>query len=425
MLIEIPYTRRQRAKDFDNNEQRRNVLVLHRRAWKSTHMINKLIKKCLTKPFNPFPDWVHWYIAPTYKQAKSIIREQAKFYSRFIPWIDVNESELKVIYPNNHILRLFGADNPDSLRGLKYWDVVFDEYAQQPSNIFSEIIRPWLSDTKWGATWIWTPKGQNAFYDLYEWATKDNWYRMILRADLSWIIDDEELEDCRWTMTDEEFRQEYLCDFTASVKGAYYSAELNKAYKEMRVIAGLFDKVLPVYTFWDLWMADYTAILFVQIHWNQIRIIDSYESHWQGLEHYYKICEDRGYYYKEHRFPHDIMVKELWTWQTRYEIVKKMFWWLKCKVSRNISIIDWINASKMMFQNVWFDEEKTKDFRNALSNYRQERDDKKWVYKDNPLHDRSSHYADAFRYLWVMHKWLTDSLKRSNIVAITPDYNLY
>jgi len=54
--VTIPYTRRNRAKEFDENEKRWNVLVLHRRAGKSTHTINKLIKKCVTKPHNIFPD---------------------------------------------------------------------------------------------------------------------------------------------------------------------------------------------------------------------------------------------------------------------------------------------------------------------------------------------------------------------------------
>ena len=106
-----------------------------------------------------------------------------KEYSRVIPNIKYNESELRVDYPNGARIQLFGADNPDSLRGLALWGVVFDEYSQQPSSIFPEIIRPALADNKGYAIWIGTPKGHNSFYDLYQTAQQeDNWMGLPNRS---------------------------------------------------------------------------------------------------------------------------------------------------------------------------------------------------------------------------------------------------
>lgn len=426
--VTIPYTRRNRAKEFDENEKRWNVLVLHRRAGKSTHTINKLIKKCVTKPHNIFPDWVHAYIAPTYKQAKAIIREQTKYYSNFIPWIKVNEWELKIVFPNNHQMRLFGADNPDSLRGLKFRDVVFDEYAQQPSNIFTEIVRPALSDTKWWATWIWTPKGKNSFFDLYKVAENamqngKDYFCMIKPVSVTRLIDEMELLDAKNMMTQDEYDQEYECSRTASIKWAYYSKELNIAYEKQRVQKSLYDKLLPVYTFRDLGHSDSTAIVFTQQHGNEVRIIDSYQNNLQAIDHYFKVLNDKWYNYVKHYLPHDARAKSLQTWVSMQEQFEKVYPW-KIEITKQLSVIDWINAWRLIFDKLRFDEENTEQLRQCLSNYRQERDDKRGVFKDNPLHDRSSHFADAFRYMAVSIKNITD-WQRYNSWIITPDYSKY
>lgn len=426
--ITIPYKRRERAKNADANEKRWNVLVLHRRAGKSTHRINKMIKNAIKKQPNPFPDWVHAYIAPTYKQAKSIIWEQAKYYANYIPWVSINEWELKIVFPNNHVLRLFGADYPDSLRWLKFREVTFDEYAQQPSNIFSEIIRPWLTDTKWWATWIWTPKGKNAFYDIWKLADhqmklgKDR-YTMTLKASESKLIEREELEDSRTMMTEDEYNQEYECSREASIKWAYYSQHLNKVYKENRVVKSLYDKLLPVYTARDLWRTDYTAVVFYQLHGNEIRVIDCYKNQKQSLDFFFSVIRDRWYNYAFHRLPHDAKAKSRQTGMSDEELFQRAFGTEKVGIAPMLRIMEWINAVRYVFDKIWFDEDKTEDLRQSLSNYRQERDDKRWVFKEEPFHDRSSHFSDAFRYMAVSIRRVQESVNKYE--ALTPDFSKY
>src|SRR5207244_4587623 len=118
-----------------------------------------------------------------------------KQYSTVIPGVEYNEAELTVKYPNGSRLTLYGADNPDSLRGIGLWGVVFDEYSQQPSNIFTEIIRPALADHSGYAVWLGTPKGKNEFYRLYEQGKKDDgWYSVLLTVEDTQIITQAELE---------------------------------------------------------------------------------------------------------------------------------------------------------------------------------------------------------------------------------------
>jgi len=143
MEITIDYTPRDWAVKLHNDPSRWKVIVLHRRAGKTVAAINHLQRDALLTPKSRFA-----YIAPTYKQAKMIAWDMLKGFSKDIPGVKYNESELRIDYPNGARIQLFGADNPDSLRGISLWGVVFDEYSQQPSSIFPEIVRPALADNK-------------------------------------------------------------------------------------------------------------------------------------------------------------------------------------------------------------------------------------------------------------------------------------
>src|SRR5690606_36462899 len=114
---------------------------------------------------------------PTYKQAKNIAWDYAQKYIRPIPGVEVNQAELRVDLPNGGRLRLFGADNPDSLRGIYLDAVVIDEYAQISQRLWHEIILPTLADRQGRATFIGTPKGLNQFHELYQRHKGDpEWY---------------------------------------------------------------------------------------------------------------------------------------------------------------------------------------------------------------------------------------------------------
>ena len=57
-----------------------------------------------------------------------------------------SETELRVDFPNGARIQLYGADNPDSLRGIYLDGVVLDEYAQMSPHLWGEVIRPALAD---------------------------------------------------------------------------------------------------------------------------------------------------------------------------------------------------------------------------------------------------------------------------------------
>jgi hypothetical protein len=151
--------------------------------------------------------------------------------------MEKSESELSVTFPHNKArIRLYGAENYDRIRGLYLDGVVIDESGDIDPRAWPEVIRPALSDRKGWATFIGTPKGRNAFYDMHKRAKEsEDWFSDELRASQTGIIDAGELEDARRTMTAEQYAQEYECSFQAAIVGAYYGREMEAAEADGRV----------------------------------------------------------------------------------------------------------------------------------------------------------------------------------------------
>jgi hypothetical protein len=215
-VIEIPYKPRDPQLEMHANIEthRFSIVVAHRRMGKTVAVINHLLKKSLTcKRKSPR----YAYIAPLRKQAKAIAWDYLKHYTRPIPGVIVNESELYVQLPNGARITIYGADDPDSLRGLYFDGVVMDEMAQMKPNVWEEIIRPALADREGWIVFIGTPKGVNKFSELYFNALKlDGWYADLFDIERTKALPEAEIELARATMSENLFRQEFLCDFTAS-----------------------------------------------------------------------------------------------------------------------------------------------------------------------------------------------------------------
>lgn len=210
----IPYTPRSQQREIHKQLKRYNVVIMHRRAGKTVFAINQLLKDIITEQERSPRGG---YISPLYKQSKVVAWDYLKHYSRPIPGIKINESELRIDYPHNGRIQLFGADNPDSLRGQYFDSVVVDEVSQCPPPLYGEVIRPTLSDRKGRIIFIGTPKGHDHFYDLYQIARRDNdWYCGRYKASDTGILDADELAQAQKQMSESEYRQEFECDFDIS-----------------------------------------------------------------------------------------------------------------------------------------------------------------------------------------------------------------
>lgn len=217
-MIDLGFTPRPHQREAHAHRQRFSVLVWHRRSGKTVFAVMELILDALrcTKERGRFG-----YVAPLYRQAKEIAWDYVKAYARRIPKVEIRESDLAIVLPNGAQVRLYGADNPDSLRGLYFDGVVLDEYADIKPNVLDEIVRPALADRQGWLLVIGTPKGINAFSDTYHRALKDStWYADLRRADETNAIAPDELEAARQQMTPTKYAQEMLCDFGAAVENA-------------------------------------------------------------------------------------------------------------------------------------------------------------------------------------------------------------
>jgi phage terminase large subunit len=383
---------------YHQRRQRWAVLVVHRRAGKTVACINDLIYHALTSPLeNPR----YHYIAPLLKQAKSVVWDYLKRYALVVPGAKANESELRVDFPNGGQVRLHGADNPDSLRGIYSDGVVLDEPADMRPRLFTEIIRPALSDRKGWATWIGTPKGENDFHDLWlkAKANPEEYFTLLARASRTGLVDLAELQSARQMMTPEQYLQEYECSWTAAIVGAYYGREMEAAENQRRIVPNLYDPGLQVHTAWDLGIGDHTVIWMYQQDAQAIRLIDYYAAAGYGFDHYASVLQSKRYRWGQHFLPHDVQVKELGTGKSRIESLSALG--ISATVVRKLSVEDGINAVRRILPRCWFDRDRVAEGIKALRQYRREWDDQRKVFYERPYHDWASHPADAFRYLAV------------------------
>lgn len=394
-VVTIPYTPRSQLLPFHNRTERFACLVAHRRFGKTVGCINDLQKGALTCT-RERPRFA--YLAPYLKQAKTVAWDYLLHYSSSIPGISVNHSELRVDYPNGGQVRLYGADNADGMRGIYLDGVVLDEPADMDPRVWPEIIRPALSDRQGWAAFIGTPKGKNAFWDVREQARKSpDWFYAEFRASNTLILPQTELDAAKLDMTEDQYNQEYECSFDAAILGAYYGKLLVKAQEDKRIGKVPWEPKLPVHTAWDLGIGDSTAIWFAQQVGMECRIIDYYESSGVGLEHYVKVLKEKPYVYGDHILPHDVEVADLSTGRTRLQFLASLG--LYGRVLQRDSVEDGISAARNLLPQCWFDETKCERGLEALRQYRAEYDEKLKTLKSRPLHDWTSHAADAFRYL--------------------------
>ena len=384
--IEINYKPRKEVEADHDRKERFAVLVAHRRFGKTVAAINDLIRACFTVQ----KDNVRVaYIAPYLSQAKAVAWDYALEYTRDIPDIKVNHSELRIDFSNGSRFRLYGADNYNAMRGLYYDAVVCDEHSDFPASAWTTVIRPSLADRKGSATFISTPKGRNEFWELYEYAkTNKDWWSGMFKASETDILDPEELEEAKRTMGEDRYEQEFECSFEAAIVGAYYAMEMKTAMQEGRITTVPYDPSVGVVTAWDLGIGDSTSIWFAQYVGQEIRVIDYYENSGVGLDHYAKELSSKNYHYMDHILPHDVQVKELGTGKSRLETLHNLGI-QDVTIAPKLGIEDGIQAARSMLNRCWFDEEKCARGIETLRQYRRDFDEKNKSWRARPLHDLS------------------------------------
>jgi len=394
-VIEIAYKPREQQLAIHElmDSKRFGVVVAHRRMGKTVSAINHLIKDALLNQ-KEAPRYA--YIAPTYGQAKRVAWDYLVKYAEPLGGTS-NISELRVDFWGRRI-QLFGSDNPETLRGQYFDGVILDEIGDQNPKIWTDIVRPALADRKGWCLFIGTPKGHNHFKELRDRAEKEEgWGLLEFKASETGVVDDVELKAAKNEMGEDKYRQEFECSFDAAVEGSYYGQILNELEDKKHMQEIPREELSRTFTAWDLGMGDSTSIWVAQLVGTEVRLLDYYENHGVGLDHYVKWIKDNDYLKAEHILPHDVRVRELGTGKSRMEMLEEAG--LEVKIAPRMGLDDGIQAVRRLLPRCWFNVPKVQTGLNCLRNYRRDYDEKRKIFYERPLHDWSSHGSDSFRYL--------------------------
>lgn len=397
------------AWDFVKRGGRRAVLIWHRRAGKDSLCLNFAACAAHARV------GVYWHMLPTAAQGRKVVwdgvgKDGRKFVDTAFPRAircGTNKTEMKIELKNGSIWQVVGSDNYNNLIGANPVGVVFSEYALGDPAAW-DYIRPILAENDGWAIFAYTPRGRNHGHRLWRMAAANpGWFCQVLTVDDTAMIPPAAIEEERQAgMAEELVQQEFYCSFDASLVGSYYGPQIAKARKEGRIGRVPHDPAKPVHTVWDIGIGDSTAIWFVQAVGRERRFIDYYEASGVGVAHYIRVCQEKAqagdWVWGRHYGPHDLDDDEWGTGKSRRQTAKELGF--RFDIVPKWTIDDGIQAARNVLPQCWFDETACERGIDALSSYRKEWDDKLKMFRDKPLHDWSSHGADAFRYFAVGFK---------------------
>lgn len=396
--VQVTIKPRPQFREFLESSKRWSVLVAHRRAGKTVAVVQKLVKCALTHK-RAGPPLRYAYIAPTRDQAKDIAWAYLKDYASKIPGSVINESELKIVFLNKAVIRLYSGENYERMRGLYFDGVVSDEDADIPAQAFDFVILPCLLDYGGWHCRIGTPKGKNVFHKAFRNAQSDpDSYALMLKASESGILSPDALAVMKAKLSPDSYAQEMECDFNIGRPGAIYAKLIEAAYAEGRVASfALADSL--VHTSWDLGSPANTTVWYFQVVGREIRIIDvdiglDFDTLTKRVAH----MKAKGYPFGTHILPHDANQAE----STGYTFVRELNATGLAGVRvlpRTPDIWVGINGLKGLMPSLAFRTPHCDIGLAALEAYHTKEVEIGKIISNQPVHDYSSHTADALRYM--------------------------
>jgi hypothetical protein len=323
---------------------------------------------------------------------------------------------------------------------MALWGVGFDEYSQQPSNIFSEIISKALADHLGYAIFFGTPKGKNEFHRIYQAALKNPEWTTVFRTIDDSLRDEEgetienlrvALEDDRklveqGLMTEDEFNQEWYCSFEAAINGAYYASQLAEARKQGRIKLVPHDTALKTHVVFDLGVGQKLSAGFYQRVGTETHMIDYWEgSEKDGIPQAVKALQNKPYIYGKIFLPHDAQGTEIATGKSRLETAKELWPKAEFVIVPMLSVDDGIARGRLMFSHLWIDETNCQLFLDYIAQYRQKWNEDKGMFEEKPLHDFTSHAADVHRYAAVIEDQMSNDNESSLPDQEEPNSDIY
>lgn len=396
--VQVTIKPRPQFREFLESSKRWSVLVAHRRAGKTVAVVQKLVKCALTHK-RAGPPLRYAYIAPTRDQAKDIAWAYLKDYASKIPGSVINESELKIVFLNKAVIRLYSGENYERMRGLYFDGVVSDEDADIPAQAFDFVILPCLLDYGGWHCRIGTPKGKNVFHKAFRNAQSDpDSYALMLKASESGILSPDALAVMKAKLSPDSYAQEMECDFNIGRPGAIYAKLIEAAYAEGRVASFALADTL-VHTSWDLGSPANTTVWYFQVVGREIRIIDvdiglDFDTLTKRVAH----MKAKGYPFGTHILPHDAGQTDRTGKTFQSEIQAAGLAGVRT-LPRTPDIWVGINGLKGLMPSLAFRTPHCDIGLAALEAYHTKEVEIGKIISNQPVHDWSSHTSDALRYM--------------------------
>jgi phage terminase large subunit len=431
MELELPYHPRKQFIPFHQRSTRFAAMCCHRRMGKTVACVGELVTRGMytTKKRAEYA-----YIGPFRSQAKKIAWAYLKDFTEGLRKGPPRESDLSVTLHTGATITLYGADNPDSLRGIYLDGVVLDEYGDMRPSLWGEIILACLLDRNGWAVFIGTMRGKNHFYQVLERAKKeDNWHHLVMKASESGLLSPDQLKEARAEMTESQYQQEMECDPNAAVQGTYYSNLIAKMETDGMIGNFPYDPDEMVHVSADLGFTDSTAFWFWQMTKAGPQIIDYEEHDSEPLQFYFDLLNGKGYEYAEIWLPHDAKASTLQTGRSTIEQFvdpkgdgsrKGGF---PARVVPKLAVQHGIDAARLILPQCRINKGTCSNGIEALRAYRRQFNEKTQQFSNTPLHDWASNGADSFRYMALVTettKKMVDVVEPLHNQLKAPEYTL-
>lgn len=398
--------------DYLEKGGKRALGIWHRRAGKDDVLLHRTAVAAFERPAS------YWTLLPEYAQARKALwaavnphTGQRRIDEAFPLELrsSTNEQEMFIRFVNGSTWQLVGSDRYNSLVGAGVAGVTFSEWALANPSAWA-YIRPMLEENDGWAAFITTPRGRNHALDMLNLAkSSPKWFGEVLSIEDTGALSPEQIAESREEyialygedVGNAQFEQEYNCSFNAAILGAFYAREMLALRNSGRIRDFDHWPDVPVHTAWDIGTRDDTSIWWFQVFAGQTWILDCHTASGAGVDVYADICHNKDREYGWTRgvdyVPHDAKVMEWGTGRTRIETMQGLE--LKPKLVPMAKKLDGVNAVRQMLPRCVFHTRTDATGIAALEQYRREWDDDRKAFRENEVHDWTSHLSDAFRYL--------------------------
>lgn len=360
----------------------------------------------------------YWHCLPEYNQGRKAIwtavnanTGRRRIDEAFPPEIrdNTNDTEMFIRLKCGSTWQIIGSDRYDTTVGAGVVGIAYSEWALANPSAWA-YHRPMLEENGGWAAFITTPRGRNHAKAMYDMAEKNpRWFAEISTINETGALSPAQIEESLAEyialygedVGRAQFEQEYYCSFNAAILGAFYAREMLKVRTDGRIKEFEPWPDIPVHTAWDIGTRDDTSIWWFQSYGGMTWIIDCHTASGAGVDHYADICRKKDEKFGWRRgidyVPHDAKVMEWGTGRTRVETMQSLK--LAPQLVPMAKKLDGVNAVRRLLPKCVFHTRCDDQGIAALEQYRREWDDDRKAFRENEVHDWTSHLSDAFRYL--------------------------